>query len=256
MPVKIWDRNQESLSSVVETVRPASLRGEMFRVEAEALDWEIDRVLDMASALSVSVGTDTPEQAAFVRRWAIGRALADSGLLQSEYLEPQETQALWRAMARKCRLGVRADSTHEERWYNLIPARESDPRRAERDVFAVGLWLQEQELEQAMIAFGASRANAIDVHRRGSIRSRIFRDALARWFAGLAPPLRSQLGRRTNFTPLAKALAGRFPARGPGSAKRPEHYSEEDLYEEVRKVLDPLVVELVAEEVEPAPPSP
>ena len=246
MPVKIWSRENGKLTNRVETSRGDSYRGERYRSDAEALDREVDRVLDRAVELSASVDAAEAEQQAFIKRWAVGRALMESGLLQSEALDPQEEKWLWLAIARKCRLGVRADGTPEERWHGLIPERESDPKRTERDVFAVGLWLQEQELERAMLAFGASRANAVDVHRRGAINSRNLRDALADWFADLAPLRRSELTRRANFIPLAKALATRFPGRGPGSAKRPVHYSDEELYTEVCQVLDPIAAELAS----------
>ena len=49
MPVKIWERSSDgSLSSSIATIRPAGLRGEEFRTEADALDREIDRMLDRA----------------------------------------------------------------------------------------------------------------------------------------------------------------------------------------------------------------
>ncbi|MCY4583347.1 MAG: hypothetical protein OXE50_11210 [Chloroflexi bacterium] len=251
MPVKVWNRDNGTLSSVVETVRRASLRGELFRVDAEALDREIDRMLDRAVELAVVVVATESEQQAFIKRWAVGRALMESGLLQSEQLDPGEEKWLWQAIARKCRLGVRADGSSEAAWQELTPNREPDPTRLERDVFAVGLWLQEQELATAMMAFGGSRTNAREVYRRGAIRTKNLRDVLACWFEELEPSRRSILTRPGNFLPLARALATRFPGRGPGSAKRPVHYSNEELYAEVCKVLDPIANELASSDAEP-----
>ena len=96
-----------------------------------------------------------------------------------------------------------------------------------------------------MSSFGASLTNAREIHRRGAINSKNLRDALALWFGELCPERRSKLTKNGNFVPLAKALAKRFPARGPGSAKRPVHYPGDELCEEVRKVLDPIAAELV-----------
>ena len=62
----------------------------------------------------------------------------------------------------------------------------------------------------------------------------------------------NELTKTGNFEQLAKALVKRFPARGPGSAKRPVHYSENELYEEVRKVLDPIAADLVPEKGQPS----
>ena len=241
MPVKIWDRTGDgALTSRVETSRGRSFRGELYRTDAEALDEEIDRMLDYAVALSAHEPSLGTRQQAFVKRWSIGRALAESSLSESEYLEIAEQKWLWLAIARKCRLSVRSDGSPAESWRGLTPDRELDPTRIERDVFAMGRWLQEQEIEQATASFGASLTNAREIHRRGAINSKNLRDALARWFSGLSPERRAGLMKNTNFVQLAKALAKRFPTRGPGSAKRPVHYSEDELYEEVRKVLGPI----------------
>ena len=244
MPVKIWDRTSNgALISRVATSRSHSYRGERYRTDAEALDEEIDRMLDYAVELSASVPAAESEQLSFIKRWSIGRALTESKLSESEYLEPEEQKLLWLAIARKCRLGVRSDGSPEEHWRGLIPSRESDPLRIERDVFARGKWLQEQELELAMASFGASLTNAREIHSRGAINSKNMRDSLARWFSELTPARRAEFKNTGNFIQLVKALARRFPARGQGSAKRPVHYSEEELYEEVRKVLDPMAAE-------------
>lgn len=251
MPVKIWNRDNGTLTNRVETSREDSYRGERYRSDAEALDREIDRMLDRAIELSASVEAAEAEEQAFIKRWAIGRALDESRLLQSKYLEPQETKALWQAIARKCRLGVRADGSAEKVWQELTPSRESDPTRLERDVFAVGLWLQEQEVAPAIAAFGGRFANAQRFYTRQAIRSLKLREALAAWIEHQPPLLRSKLSTTRSFMGVIKALTARFPGRGPGSAKRPVHYSDEELYAEVCKVLDPIAAELAPANAEP-----
>ena len=257
MPVRIWDRTSEgALTSRVETSRSRSYRGERYRTDAEALDEEIDQMLDHAVELSECAPAVEVGQQSFVRRWSIGRALAESRLSESEHLETAERRWLWLAIARKCRLAVRSDGSPEESWSGLIPSRASDPRRIERDIFAMGRWLQEQEIKPAMASFGASLANAREIHRRGAINSKNLRDALAHWFGELAPALRSELTKNEYFVALAKALAKRFPARGPGSAKRPVHYSQNELHEEVSKVLEPIAASLTPESEAPVVGSP
>ena len=253
MPVKIWNREDGKLTNRVETSRADSYRGERYRSDAEALDRTLDQMLDRAVELSASVVTEEAEQRAFIKRWAVGRALRESGLLQSKYWDPQEEKWLWLAIARKCRIGVRADGRSDQSWRGLIPNRESDPSRIERDVFAVGRWLQDQEIATAMMAFGANRTNAREIYRRGAINSRNLRDVLARWFTEMEPSQRLELTRPKNFVQIAKALAARFPSRGPGSAKRPVHYSDEELHEEVYRVLDPIAVELAPASAESIP---
>ena len=246
MPVKIWDRTRDgALTSRVETSLPHSYRGERYRADAEALDEEIDKMLDRAVALSAQVQSVEVEKRSFVKRWSLGRALTESRITESDHLEAAEQKWLWLAIARKCRLSVRSDGTPEETWRGLIPNRKLDPTRIERDVFAMGTWLQEQEIEPAMVSLGASLTNAREIHRRGAINSKNLRESLARWFSELCIERRLELTKNGNFVPLAKALARRFPARGPGSAKRPVHYSKTELDEEVSKVLDPIAAELV-----------
>ena len=248
MPVKIWGHTSDGvLTNKVETSRSDSYRGERYRADAEALDEEVDRMLDQAATLAARVPAVEARQQSFVKRWSVGRALAESSLLESEYLETNERRWLWLAIARKCRLGVRSDGGSEPSWRKLIPNRESDPHRIERDVFAIGRWLQEQDIGPAMASFGASLTNAREIHRRGAINSKNLRDVLGRWFEDLSSARRSELTKSANFVSLAKTLARHFPARGPGSAKRPAHYSDEELYEEVCKVLDPIAADLAPE---------
>lgn len=244
MPVKMWNLDNGQLTNSVKTSRGDSYRGEQYRHEAEALDEEIDQMLDQAAALCTGVSVPKIEQA-IVKLWAVGRALAESQILDSAHLDPDDRKWLWLAIARKCRLGVRANGSTKEGWRDLIPDRESDPRRIERDVFAMGLWLQEQELNSAMTTFGTNLKNVQQFHRRAALSSKKMRESLERWSADLSPKRRLELMKAQNFEHLAKALARRFPARGPGSAKRPVHYSEDELFEEVRKVLDPVAADVV-----------
>ncbi len=125
----------------------------------------------------------------------------------------------------------------EEQWRILIPDRELEPQRIERDIFAMGLWLQEQELEDALATFGGSLQNALEIQRRESLRSTKMRSALGRWFLGLDPIQRSRLFKGREFIAIAKVLRQRWPSRGPGSAKRPVHFTDHDLDREVSRVL-------------------
>ena len=256
MPVIIWEEHDGALRNQVETTRPDFFRGEGYRTEARELDQVIDQAIDHMLDRAVSLATlgEHPSATArdFVQRWSIGRALRESGLMESEHLDAEERKALWLAIARKCRIGVRADGSREDGWRRLIPKRTAEPERIERDIFAAGLWLQEQELDYAIKAFGASPANALRLLQRRSISVKNVRDALARWFTEMEPQRRATLTQPTNFKAIAKALAKRFPARGPGSAKRPVHYTDDALYTEMLAVLEPLAEELAPA---PAPPS-
>ena len=256
MPVKIWDRTNGTLSSRVETSRGDSYRGERYRPDAEALDRRADQMLDRAVELSAPVEVEDAEQRAFVRCWAIGRALAESELLQSEHLEPQEWEWLWLAIARKCRLGIRADGSSEEQWHTLIPNRALEPKRIERDIFATGLWLQEQRLDDALATFGGRLSNAREIQRRESLRSVKLRSALRRWLQSLDPSRRARFLKGPQFVNITKVLQRRWPSRGPGSAKRPVHFTDHDLDRELHRVLAQMDAdEPPATEILPVPPS-
>lgn len=242
MPVKIWktDDYGRYTSSIVTSWR-TELVGEEYRVQAEALDLQIDSVLDRAVELSETVSDEQGKSQEFVKRWAIGRAIRESGVLDSSHMATEQRKNLWLAMARKCRLGVRASSKLEERWRTLIPNRELEPQRLERDVFARGLWLQEQSCADAMATFNGSLALARQLYSRESLRSAKLRGALQRWFQELNPPQRSRMFRREQFIAVVKTLQKRWPSRGPGSAKRPAHFSDQELDCEVQRALSQFV---------------
>ena len=210
MPFKIWDQDdQGDYASAIRTSWSTRLGGEDYRAEAEELDLHIDTVLDRAVELSSTGSDGRGKDKEFVKRWAIGRAVKESGILDSPNVVLEQRSHLWLAMARKCRLGVRSSGDIEERWQMLIPDRELEPQRIERDIFAMGLWLQEQELKDARIAFGGSLSNAREIQRRESLRSIKFRSALKRWFLCLDPSQRSRLYKGKEFATLSKALQRR-----------------------------------------------
>ena len=221
---------------------------EEYRPQAEALDSETDRVLDKAVAL-LNQQDSGQKHNLFSKHWAIGRAITESGILHSLHIESGEKPDMWLAMARKCRLGVRHTGQRENKskWKGLIPEREMEPRRIENDIFGMGMWLQEQELEDAKLAFGDGLHNAKQIWSGEALRSRNLRDALAAYFSDFEDEGRQQLYRIPKYAVLAKALRQRFPSRGRGSAKRPIHFEQSELLKEMRKVLIPLTAELLEE---------
>ena len=241
MPVKLWEDRNGVLSNAVLIggMSRGSLQGEGRRPEAEALDAEVDAMLDKAVIL---YGEAKAEQSrlSIVPRWVLGRAIEESGLLSSPNLDNREHAALWLAIDRKCRLGIRAGGTAEEAWRVLVPSKERDAERPDRDPFPVSLWLQEQDLDGTIDAFGGKYGNAQKLFMRTALRSLKLREVLAEWMCCQPDDVRVQLTNNKRFWGVIKALRARFPDRGPGSALRPVHYSREELYTEVCKVLDPL----------------
>ena len=238
MPVKLWDLDDHGrYISAIRTSRSTRLGGEELRAEAEELDAQIDNVLDRAVQLSSPSPDERPKTREFVKRWAIGRAVAESGIFQSLHMASEQRSDLWLAMGRKCRHGIRSSGAVEEQWRTLVPDRALEPQRIERDIFAMGLWLQEQQLDDALATFGGSLSNAREIQRRESLRSTKLRSALGRWFLCLDSSRRTRLLKGPEFAGIAKALQRRWPSRGPGSAKRPVHFIDHDLDREVHRVL-------------------
>ena len=248
MPVLLWSQSEPGAAPVsrVYTTRRSRFGSEEHRSAALAFDQEIDDMLDTAYRRMSSIRSRNKGQREFMRRWQLGRILADSNLLESQNFEPGEDrrswdrQILWDALRTKCQLGVRVNREIEPKWKDLIPSGELVPKRSEHDVFRRGLWLQEQDLEDAQITFGSSLSNANELHRRGPSSHIKMRRALLAWLLTHDEQSREALTKTTNFETLCKALAKRFPGRGLGSAKQPVHYPQDALNEEVGRVLNPV----------------
>lgn len=248
MPVLLWSPSDSGkFEGRVRTTRRSRFGAEEHRPTAEFLEREMNDMLDHALDLVTSVQAASKAELVFVRRWSLGRALATSHLLESIHLEPTEDKFFWEALGIKCRLGIRNLGQTEPGWKELIPLRESDPTRIERDVFARGLWLQEQELKDAQLTFGSSVTNVRELHNRSSLRSVKLRNALRDWFYQMDEDGQSRLYSIKEFPQLAKVLAKRWPGRGPGSAKQPVHYPQDELDEEVRRVLEPVARSILSE---------
>ena len=249
MSVKIWDQDQSGhLTSSIRWMGSSGIHAEDHRPQAERLDEQIDLLLDNALTLLHQQDEDQ-NHGLFAARWAIGRAIADSDILASLDLENHERLDLLLAMARKCRLGVRHTGKMEptSKWNVLIPTkRETEPKRIEPDIFGLGMWLQEQQLEDAKLAFGGGLHNAKQIWSGEALRSPKLRQALTTYFAHLTHEQREILYRIPQYAKLAKALRRRWPSRGKGSAKRPVHYDQEQLEVEITQLLEPITTDILS----------
>ena len=246
MPVKIWEADHEDHPySRIKTGWDRILTAEEYRQEAEELDADLDAVLDAAlSQVATHVTDDIPQE--FKRAWAVGRALMEAGVFASPALANERRELLWRALARKCRIGARSSGDVDRRWLNLRPRSAGEPREPRReggrlDYFEMCRWLAEQDFEDAVATFGGHVRNVWQMLERPALRPLVLRRAFKAWLETLPDkPRRSLLEPRT-FPELMKALRRRWPDRGPGSAKRPTHFAEDDLSTEIASVLEPFV---------------
>ena len=238
MPAKIWEASEEGLHSRVESDWEAAWTPEQFRADAEELDGELDTVLDRALE-RVAQESAPAIPADFLRAWAVGRCLNESRVLESKALRRERPALLWKALASKCRAGARSDGTVEERWRKLRPQRAGEPRRegGKLDYFEMCRWLAEQDLDDAADTFGGQVRNVWQMLERPTLRPLIVRRALLGCFGELPEEERRRLYERQTFAELMKTLRRRWPDRGPGSAKRPIHYSEEALRGELASFL-------------------
>ena len=250
MPVKIWDQDQSGhLTSSIRRMGSSGIDAEHHRPQAERLDEQIDLLLDNALTLLDQQDQDQ-KHSLFATRWAIGRAIADSDILASPDLENHERSDLLLAMARKCRLGVRHTGQMEPtpKWNGLLPTnRDNEPKRIEADIFGLGMWLQEQQLEDAKIAFGGGLHNAKQIWSGEALRSPKLRQALTTYFGDFTHDQTETLYRIPQYAKLAKALRQRWPSRGKGSAKRPVHYEQDQLSIEVSQLLDPITTKILSQ---------
>lgn len=238
MPVKIWEESNGVKTSLVVTEWEREWTSEEFRQDAEDLDRQLDEILDRAVA-RISESNRDVVPAEFVRAWAVGHELNESGVLNLPALEREEPQLLWRALARKCRLGARADGSTELRWAEIRPIRASEPRRegGKLDYFEMCRWLAAQPLNDAVETFGGSIRNAWQMFERPSLRPLALRLAFLQWLRSLPPTNRQSVQAREEFANAMKLLRKRWPDRGAGSAKRPIHYDGDSLFSEIDRVL-------------------
>ena len=251
MAVLIWREEREQVYNSIRTGRRVFLSAEEFRPEAEALDERLDELLDDALALMAeNAGEGKPSP--LVKAWSLGRAVARSQALRHKAMHGEVRAMLWQALAHKCWYGVRADATRESRWREL----RSTGKRAERRVnpeksqtnkfkyedFDIGLWLSDQDLDEAGLVFGNSMANALELYRRPTLKSHELRQAILPWYREQSELVRKEFSRATpgakGFKLVAKALAARFPSSGPGSARLPQHYEPAELQRIVNQALD------------------
>ena len=239
MPVLVWELTAKGARSTVETTRRFAFTVEELRHEAELLDRELDTVLDttVAEVAKLEAGGAHVE---FVRAWSIGSALRESDVLTGPPMRNEPRHLLWLALAQKCRTGIRSDERTDSRWEALRPSTAREPRREGRklDYFEMCLWLAEQPFEEAVQTFGGSVRNVWQMLERPTLRPLVVRQAFREWLQQQDDDVRAELLTPGEFPELMKALRARWPDRGPGSAKRPVHYTEQQLTAEIAAVLD------------------
>ena len=251
MPVLIWSERDGVISSIVHTGRRYFISAEEFRPEAEALDRQLDALLDMAwHALTIITRHKNGKAHvdAFEQRWVLGRAVHVSNIMQHQAMQGEVRALLWQALTPKAWHGICHDLEREPRWRELIPKRykswQSKPNdRHAYEFLEVGYWLREQQLQDAGELFGWNSSNAQDLYKRTGLRSFKLRQAILHWLRRQSPDVREEFAKpkakgKRNFAEIPYALNKRFPAKGPGSALLPQHYPEDELRAIVCDVLD------------------
>lgn len=240
MPVKIWEIGENGLSSKVVTDWDTLWTAEEYREDAEELDRCLDVVLDNALK-HVRDANKTGAPPTFLRAWAVGHALKESGVYDLPALKNERRQLLWRALSQKWRTGARSTREQDSRWLVVRPSAAREPRRegGKLDYFEMCRWLAEQDLEDAIATFGGSVRNVWQMLERPALRPISLRQILRTWLSSRPKYAREQLFQQKMFAEMMKTLRTRWPDRGPGSAKKPVHYEDEELRDEVYGLLAP-----------------
>lgn len=250
MAVLVWSERDGSLGNSIRSGRRVSLSAEEYRTEAEALDLQLDDVLDMGwHALTLITRHDNgkPHFDTLEQAWVWGRTIHLSNVLRHRAMIGEQRILLWQALTAKAWYGVRSDSTRDQRWRELIPSKSRKWQTQPTDIDAfrfleIGYWLREDSLQQVGELFCWKFSNANDLFDRTSLRSVELRRVVLSWMQRqdgkvrlfLATPIYA--GKRHAL--IAKALYKRFPAKGPGSALLPQHYPQDELRDIVCETLD------------------
>jgi len=250
MAVLVWSEYDDVLGNSIRSGRRVSLSAEEYRAEAEALDMRLDTALDMASHTLTLItrhqnGWENPNS--FEQVWVLGRAVNINSILRHEAMLGETRNILWQALTAKAWYGIRHNLGRAPNWRKLIPHNrnlwKSEPQNAKAfDFLEVGYWLSYQQLHDAGEVFGWKFTNAREVYVRPSLRSVELRRATLYWLRRQTPEIRDALVKsargKVGFELIPKALQKRFPAKGPGSALLPQHYSEYELRAIVCETLD------------------
>ena len=240
MPVLMYELSGDgNLRSQVVTSWSSNFDGEEHRSVAEDLDVAVDGVLDLAVELWIA-NSVTDAQAELIRMWAVGRAVTERQILDHPAMDNEYRINLWRAMEQKALLGIRSDGLIYSNWGQLRSKSRPRTTRNDQHLFDVGLWIQQQTIAEVNVIFCGRASNAQEMSRRQACRSLNMRRALGHWIENQDPQIRHWIATKSNYLQIPKAIVKRWPAHGPGSAKRPEHYSDERLNAELRRVLGPV----------------
>ena len=250
MAVLVWSDRDGELGNSIRSGRRVALSAEEYRAEAEALDQELDKLLEMAwQALTIITQRKNgkPRYNSFEQVWLLGRATHISGAPRHQALQGEARTLLWQALTPKAWYGIRHDGAREPRWRALIPARakkwQDKPKETSAYHFLeIGYWFRDQQLHDAGEVFGWYYSNAEALYFRSSLRSIELRRALLYWLRRQSPGIREELSKgyrgSSGFAIICKALIKRFPSTGPGSALLPQHYPEAELRDIVCATLD------------------
>ena len=104
MAVLVWSERDSELGNTIRSGRRVSLSTEEYRAEAEALDQQLDTVLDMAWHTLIVISqhkNDKPSFNTFEQVWVLGRAINISRILRHEAMQGEERVLLWQALTPK-----------------------------------------------------------------------------------------------------------------------------------------------------------
>ena len=194
----------------------------------------------------------------FFREYSVGKSLLSSKILKHKYLQgdgtlgrPQEilfdkgnlediTQkgknvGFYTALGEKANTGMslQPNGSNSERWTLLRTDRKNATRKGQKrpgkqDSFARAVYLAEQTIENALLAFGGNVDLVNGFYERNFFSLKL-RNSVSKFYQNLDEDTRKKLYKRAYRRKMDKDLKKIFPSSGAGSAKGPESYSQDIL---------------------------
>jgi hypothetical protein len=239
-----------------------------YEKEAIVVDKILDKILTNAQNIFIELekiyGPFNLKSSAFYREYSVGKSLNESKLLEDPLIKGSGTKdrppellndktgkvkdvesgfadskiGLFSSLGNKTVNGYsHALGNDADRWKNLRPdgKNQGAKRSGKQDNFSRASYLAEQDIENALLSFGGIVDNVSGFHERTNFTLNL-KNAVAEVYKLIPEQSRKNYYSRSVTRPMYKDLKALFPATGPGSAKQPVHFGEEELIKTLKNI--------------------
>ena len=239
-----------------------------YEKEALLVDRMVDKILtnsqNQFKELEIKYGPFNTKSKPFFREFAVGNSINRSNLLKHPLVSGDGTKirppellddktgnvekvesgfenlkiGLFTSMGNKAKFGFSQElGTNPDRWSDLRPTGKDKgvKRSGKQDNFSRACYLAEQDIESALLTFGGIVDNVNGFHERLNFTLNL-KNAVSEIYKLIPEQERSSYYKRDVTRPMYKKLKSLFPSQGVGSAKQPEHYSEDVLQDTLKNI--------------------